>query len=81
MIVEHDCKLGDYVHLAPNACLGGNVTVGENTLIGIGASVIPNVVIGKNVSVGAGALVLEDIPDCAVVVGVPAKIIKFQDVK
>jgi sugar O-acyltransferase (sialic acid O-acetyltransferase NeuD family) len=80
-IVEHDCKLGDYVHLAPNACLGGNVTIGENTLIGIGASVIPNVVIGKNVSVGAGAVVLEDIPDYAVVVGVPAKIIKFQDVK
>ena len=78
-IVEHDCKLEDYVHVAPNACLGGNVTVGEKTLVGIGATVIPNVKIGKNVSIGAGTVVLQDVPDNAVVVGVPARIIKYQE--
>ncbi len=78
-IVEHDCRLENYVHVAPNACLGGNVTVGEKTLIGIGATVIPNITIGKNVTVGAGSVVLQDIPDNAVVVGTPAKIIKYQD--
>lgn len=78
-IVEHDCKLADYVHVAPNACLGGNVSVGEKTLIGIGAVVIPNIKIGKNVSVGAGAVVVTNIPDNAVVVGVPARIIKYQE--
>lgn len=78
-IVEHDCKLEDYVHVAPNACLGGNVTVGEKTLVGIGATVIPNVKIGKNVSIGAGTVVLEDVPDNAVVVGVPARIVKYQE--
>ncbi|WP_262318921.1 acetyltransferase [Flavobacterium odoriferum] len=78
-IVEHDCKLEDYVHVAPNACLGGNVTVGEKTLVGIGATIIPNVKIGKNVSIGAGTVVLQDVPDNAVVVGVPARIIKYQE--
>ena len=78
-IVEHDCKLEDYVHVAPNASLGGNVSVGEKSLIGIGATVIPNIKIGKNVSVGAGAVVLEDVPDNAIVVGVPARIIKYQE--
>lgn len=78
-IVEHDCKLEDYVHIAPNACLGGNVTVGEKTLVGIGANIIPNVKIGKNVSIGAGTVVLQDVPDNAVVVGVPARIIKYQE--
>ena len=78
-IVEHDCKLEDYVHVAPNASLGGNVSVGEKSLIGIGATVIPNIKIGKNVSVGAGAVVLEDVPDNVIVVGVPARIIKYQE--
>jgi acetyltransferase EpsM len=31
--VDHDCELGDYVHIAPNACLCGNVIVGSYTLI------------------------------------------------
>ncbi|MBD3724389.1 MAG: sugar transferase [Flavobacteriaceae bacterium] len=78
-IVEHDCLLGDYVHISPNATLGGGIKVGEGTQIGIGASVLPNLTIGKNVIVGAGAVVVENIPDNAVVVGVPGKIIKYQN--
>lgn len=53
--------------------------MGEKTLVGIGATVIPNVKIGKNVSIGAGTVVLQDVPDNAVVVGVPARIIKYQE--
>lgn len=78
-IIEHDCILGDYVHVSPNATLGGGVKVGEETQIGIGASVLPNLSIGKNVMIGAGAVVVENIPDNAVVVGVPGKIIKYQN--
>lgn len=75
--VEHECRLGDFVHISPNAALAGDVIVGEGTHIGIGAVVIPGVKIGKWVTVGAGAVVLEDIPDFAVVVGNPGKIIKY----
>lgn len=77
-IVEHDCVLEDYVHVSPNATLGGSVKVGEKTQIGMGASVLPNLKIGKNVVVGAGAVVINNIPDNAIVAGVPAKIIKYQ---
>lgn len=80
-IIEHDCVLDNYVHVSPNATLGGGVKVGERTQIGIGASVIPNIRIGKNVSVGAGAVVIANIPDNAVVVGIPGKIIKYQEDK
>ena len=75
-VVEHDCRLGDFVHLSPNATLGGNVGVGEGTHIGTGASVIPGVRIGKWCIIGAGAVVIRDVPDYSVAVGVPASVIK-----
>jgi sugar O-acyltransferase (sialic acid O-acetyltransferase NeuD family) len=76
-VVEHDCILEDYVHISPNASLAGNVSVGEGTQIGIGASVIQGIKIGKWVTIGAGAVIINDIPDYAVVVGNPGKIIKM----
>jgi acetyltransferase-like isoleucine patch superfamily enzyme len=59
--------------------LAGNVTVGEGSHVGIGASVIQGVVIGKWTVIGAGAVVLNDVPDYAVVVGNPGKIIKVNN--
>ncbi|MBZ9729056.1 acetyltransferase [Salegentibacter sp. JZCK2] len=76
-IVEHDVFLEDFVHIAPNAVLTGNVSVAEGTQIGAGATVIPGVKIGKWASIGAGAVIIEDIPNFAVVVGNPGKIIKY----
>ena len=78
-VVEHDVRLGDFVHIAPNAVLTGNVSIEEGTQVGTGASVIPGVKIGKWVSIGAGSVIIEDIPDFAVVVGNPGKIIKYVD--
>ena len=78
-VVEHDVRLEDFVHISPNAVLTGNVSVAEGTQVGTGASVIPGVKIGKWVSIGAGAVIIEDIPDFAVVVGNPGKIIKYLD--
>ncbi|MFC4739524.1 acetyltransferase [Flavobacterium ponti] len=76
-VVEHDCVLEDYVHISPNASLAGNVTVGEGSHIGIGANVIQGVKIGKWATIGAGAVIINDVPDYAVVVGNPGKIIKI----
>lgn len=45
--------------------------------IGANATILPGVVIGENALVGAGAVVVNDVPDNAVVVGNPAKIIKY----
>ncbi len=76
-VIEHDCELGDFVHLSPNAALAGGVSVGEGTHIGANAVVIPCVKIGKWAVIGAGAVIIRDIPDYAVVVGNPGKIIKY----
>lgn len=75
--VDHDCKLGDFVHISPQVGLAGNVEVGEGTHIGIGANVIQGVKIGKWATIGAGSVVIRDVPDYAVVVGNPGRIIKY----
>lgn len=77
--VDHDCLLGEAVHIAPGARIAGKVHIGARTCIGIGASVINNISIGVNVTIGAGCVVVRDVPDNAVVVGVPGKVIKFKE--
>lgn len=74
--VDHDCRIGDYVHLAPGAHIAGGVSIGDGSLLGVGASVIPGVAVGRNCMIGAGAAVVSNIPDYAVAAGVPARVIK-----
>ena len=54
------------------------VSVGPGADIGIGAMVLPGCRIGRGVIVGAGAVVTKDIPDLAIAVGVPARVIRFR---
>jgi sugar O-acyltransferase (sialic acid O-acetyltransferase NeuD family) len=74
--VDHDCLIEDYVHIAPGSVLCGNVKIGEGTFIGAGTTIIPNVSIGKWCTIGAGSVIIKDVPDFAVVVGNPGRIIK-----
>ncbi len=75
-LIEHDCVLKDGVEIGPGAVLCGRVSVGSNTWIGANATVRPRINIGDNTIIGAGAVVVTDIPDNAVAVGVPAKVIR-----
>lgn len=75
--VDHDCLIGDYVHISPNVALAGNVRVGEGTHIGIGATVIQGIKIGKWATIGAGSVIIRDVPDYAVIVGNPGRIIRM----
>lgn len=75
--IDHDCLIGDYVHLSPNSALAGNVIVGEGSHIGIGACIIQGIKIGRWATIGAGSVIINDIPDYAVVVGNPGRIIKY----
>lgn len=55
------------------------VIVGDNCYFGLGCKIFGSVRIGNNVTVGANAVVTKDIPENAVVGGVPAKVIKIKD--
>jgi sugar O-acyltransferase (sialic acid O-acetyltransferase NeuD family) len=80
-LVEHDCKIENFSHISPMAALAGNVTVGEGTQIGINATVKQGITIGKWAIIGAGAVIIKDVPDFAVVVGNPGRIIKYTSSK
>lgn len=77
--VDHDCFVDDFVHLAPGAILCGRVQVGEGSFVGAGAVVLPGTNIGKWATVGAGAVVTRDIPDYAVAMGNPARVVKVNE--
>jgi sugar O-acyltransferase (sialic acid O-acetyltransferase NeuD family) len=71
--IDHDCIIGDGVHICPGAHLAGNVRVGNRSWIGIAATIRQGTTIGCDATVGAGAVVVANVADGATVVGVPAK--------
>ena len=90
--VQDNCTLhtdpGFPMTIGANSLVGHNVvlhgcTVGDNSLIGMGAIVLNGAKIGKNSLVGAGALVTEGkaFPDNSLIVGAPARAIRTLDEK
>ena len=55
------------------------VLIREYAWVGAGATILPGVCIGRHAIVGAGSVVTKDVPDYAVAVGNPAKVIKMLD--
>jgi len=72
--------IGEGCTIGHKAMLHG-CTIGDNTLIGMGATVLNGAKIGKNCLIGAGALITEgkEIPDGSLVVGAPGKVIRELD--
>ena len=71
--IDHDCMIADGVHISPGAHIAGGVSIGEMSWLGIGCAVKQGVEMGTSVTVAAGAAVITDIPNNALVKGVPAK--------
>ncbi len=76
-------RIGDNFSCVHGITIGktpkGRPTIGNNVSIGAGATVIGNVHVGDYAVIGAGAVVTKDVPNYAVVVGNPAKILKYLD--
>ena len=72
--IGSDCTIGH------KAMLHGCV-IGENSLIGMGATVLNGARIGRNCLIGAGALITEgkEIPDGSLVMGTPGKVVRQLD--
>lgn len=75
--VGHGSTIGDYSTISPGARISGNVKLKEQVFIGNNASVNEGLCIGKGAIIGAGSVVTNDVPDLALVVGIPGKIKKI----
>lgn len=71
--VDHDCCVGDYVHVSVGAHVAGSVTIGERTWIGAGATVSNNIDITGDCMIGAGAVVIHNLTDSGTYIGLPAR--------
>lgn len=87
IVIHKRCVIGRNCHISQNVTMGGTSEIyevpvlGDNVAVGAGANIIGPVHVGNNAVIGAGAVVVTDIPDNAVAVGVPAKVIKIIDKK
>jgi len=59
--IDHDCLIGDFVHIAPGVTLSGGVKVGDEVHIGIGSNIVQNINIGKRCFVKAGSIISTDL--------------------
>jgi acetyltransferase EpsM len=71
--VDHDVYVGKYVHIAPQAALGGGCRVEDDSYIGMGAIVRDHLTVSHGTLVGMGAVVSKPFPPGSTLVGIPAQ--------
>jgi acetyltransferase-like isoleucine patch superfamily enzyme len=70
--IEFGFPMKDQAHIKED------IVIGDDVWIGASVTILKGVSIGKGVVIGAGSVVVKDIPDYAVAVGNPAKIVKYR---
>ncbi|MBW7572626.1 serine O-acetyltransferase [Caproiciproducens faecalis] len=89
VVIGETTVIGDNCTLYQGVTLGGtgkdhgkrHPTLGDNVMIGSGAKVLGPFRVGDNARVAAGAVVLDEVPDNATAVGVPARIVRLNGVR
>lgn len=76
-VVGHESRIGRSVFIAHAVSVSGCCTIGDGTFVGTNATLLPRTRVGCWATIGAGAVVTRDVPDHAVVVGNPGKVIRF----
>lgn len=84
-VIHAEAVLGARVVISSNVTIGGTGTrrgvpvIGDDVHIGTGARLLGPIRIGHGARIGANAVVLHDVPDGAVAVGVPARVVRDND--
>ena len=88
VVIGETSDIGDNVTIYHNATLGGispsinsneqrhvkrHPTLKDNVVVGSGAQVLGPIEVGKNAKIGSNAVVTKDVPENAVMIGIPAR--------
>ena len=73
---DHGLKRNRLIRLQPH--IASKIIIGDDVRIGAGAIVLKGVTINSGAVIGAGSVVTKDVPEYAIAVGVPARVIKYQ---
>ncbi len=74
--VGHDNTIGDFVHIAAQACVGSYLKVGKGVHFGLNCTVRENLTIGDYSTIGMGAVLTKDVAEKDIWVGNPAKFLR-----
>lgn len=74
-VVGHGCKVGKYCVIAPGAVLNARVELGDGVYMGTNASILPDLKVGAWATIGINSAIVQNIPDGATAMGVPAEIV------
>ena len=74
--VGHHTRIGAFTTIQPGANIAGQCEIADRCYIGIGANIIDGIRIGSRAVIGAGSVVSADVPDRAMVMGLPARVVK-----
>lgn len=86
IVVNYRSAIGRNCNISQGVTIGqanrglrkGYATIGDNVYIGPGAKIVGNVRIGNNVAIGANCVATKDVPDNAVLVGVPGRVMSSE---
>lgn len=83
IVINPTTQIGNNVNLSQFTSIGSNhnnaAVIGDNVYIGPNVCIVENVTIGDSVQIGAGAVVIRDIPESAIAAGVPARVLRIND--
>lgn len=77
VVIGENCRIGHGVTIGGRSDHYDVPVIGNDVLIGVGATILGPVKIGDHATIGAKAVVINDVPPHAVVVGIPARVIKY----